>query len=311
MKARVGFIVLTFVTLYTPRATADTFGNGADQFDIEFVAIGNPNNSDDTTGVPNPAGKVEYSYRMGKFEVSEDMINKANSLGGLGITHDNRGISKPATSVTWFEAASFVNWLNKSQGHQEAYKFDASGNFELWSSAEAWQKGGENLFRHKDTFYFLPSIDEWYKSAFYAPDLDVYYDYATGSDTVPTAIASGTAEGTAIYDQNYLSDPADIKLAGGLSPYGTVGQSGNVWEWNETELDLVNDRSAPNTHRVTRGGDWRSSLIRPVLTAQTMLGAISREPSNNLGFRVASVPEPGTGLLVAFAAGALLVWRKL
>lgn len=29
---------------------ADTFGNGVNSFDIEFVPIGNPNNPDDTTG---------------------------------------------------------------------------------------------------------------------------------------------------------------------------------------------------------------------------------------------------------------------
>ncbi len=38
---------------------ADSFGSGANQFDIEFVAIGDPNNPDDTTGNPNPAGKVK------------------------------------------------------------------------------------------------------------------------------------------------------------------------------------------------------------------------------------------------------------
>src|SRR3954454_14750793 len=91
---------------------ADTFGSGANTFDIEFVSIGNPGNAADTTGNPNPAGSVPYTYRMGKFEISEQMIDKANSLGGLGITKDTRGIDKPATSVSWFEAARFVNWLN-------------------------------------------------------------------------------------------------------------------------------------------------------------------------------------------------------
>ena len=42
-------------------------------------------------------------------------------------------------------------------------------------------------------------------------------------------------------------------LAGGLSPYGTDGQGGNVWEWEETEYDLVNDSSS--SIRGIRGGD--------------------------------------------------------
>ena len=82
---------------FADRAAADTFGSGANTFNIEFVTIGNPGNAADTTGSPNPAGSVPYTYRMGKFEISEQMIDKANAVGGLGITKDTRGADKPAT----------------------------------------------------------------------------------------------------------------------------------------------------------------------------------------------------------------------
>ncbi len=65
----------------TDPAHADTFGSGTNTFDIEFVTIGNPGNAADTSGSPNPAGAVAYSYRMGKFEISEQMIDKANAEG--------------------------------------------------------------------------------------------------------------------------------------------------------------------------------------------------------------------------------------
>jgi len=55
--------------------------------------------------------------------VSEDMITKANAEGSLGITKDTRGVDKPATSVSWNEAARFVNWMNTSSGYSAAYKF--------------------------------------------------------------------------------------------------------------------------------------------------------------------------------------------
>lgn len=42
-------------------------------------------------------------------------------------------------------------------------------------------------------------------------------------------------------DQTIAAGPADITLAGGLSPYGTMGQGGNVYEWMETEDDLANN----------------------------------------------------------------------
>jgi len=94
---------------------ADTFGSGANTFTIDFVTVGDPGNPNDsgTTGSYfTPYGGVAYEFRMGTYEVSEDMINKANTLGSLGITKDTRGTDKPATSVSWNEAARFVNWLN-------------------------------------------------------------------------------------------------------------------------------------------------------------------------------------------------------
>jgi formylglycine-generating enzyme len=98
MKAALAFAVL-LVAVLSQRTLGDTFGGGANAFDIEFVTISNPGNPADTTGDPNAAGSVPYSYRMGKFEISEQLIDKANALGGLGITKDTRGPDKPATSV--------------------------------------------------------------------------------------------------------------------------------------------------------------------------------------------------------------------
>jgi hypothetical protein len=135
-------------------ARADTFGSGANSFEIDFVSIGNPGNPPDAN--PNPAGAVPYSYRIGKYEVSEQMIDKANALGGLGITKDTRGPDYPATSVTWFEAARFVNWLNTSTGSVPAYKFDSGGTFQLWQPSDAGYDS-TNLYRNKLATYFLPS----------------------------------------------------------------------------------------------------------------------------------------------------------
>ena len=112
MKTTAAVTLVAVTLFYAPLAYADTFGSGANQFDIEFVPIGDPGNPSHPSGI----GSVPYVYRMGKYEISEDMINKANALGNLGITHDGRGANKPATSISWFEAAKFVNWLNTSTG---------------------------------------------------------------------------------------------------------------------------------------------------------------------------------------------------
>jgi MYXO-CTERM domain-containing protein len=320
-SARVTLVALTF--FYAPLAQADTFGSGANQFDIEFVPIGDPRNLPDTTGDPNPAGSVAYTYNMGKFDVSRDMINKANTLGNLGITLGNmtpyggNGVNRPATGVSWNEAARFTNWLNTITGRRPAYKFalqpgevgyDANANIELWTISDAGFDPN-NLYRNNLARYFLPSVHEWYKAAFYDPITSVYYDYPTGSNSAPTAVASGTAAGTAVYGQLSATGPADITLAGGLSPYGTMGQGGNVVHWEETDLDRVNDSSSSN--RGIRGGDWNlDSDGFFFLSSSFRHGLIPTYGSSRVGFRVASIPEPSTMLMGALGAAGLLVWRR-
>lgn len=272
-------------------AVADTFGSGGESFEVEFVPIGGSGNLPDTSGSPSPIGSVTYSYRMGKFEISEEMIRKANALGGLGITMNSRGPSKPATSISWFEAARFVNWLNASTGSSPAYKFDAAGNFELWESIDMGYDS-KNRFRNRLARYFLPSADEWYKAAYFAPSIGDYYDYPTGSDSPPTAVASGTAVGSAVYSQSSAAGPADINLAGGSAAFGTVGQGGNVWEWQETETDLLND--SISSARGVRGGSWVSGSS--ALSASSWSGLNPGDVDINRGFRVATVGETSTPL---------------
>ena len=291
---------------------ADTFGSGANSFDIEFVTIGNPGNPADVTGVPNPAGSVTYDYRIGKYEIPEDAVRNANALSAeagqpLGITLDTRGPNKPATSLSWFEAARFVNWLNTSTGHTAAYKFDAGGYFQLWAPADPGYNPA-NLFRNSLASYFLPSADEWYKAAFYDPAIGDYWDYPTGSNDPPISVPFGTAPGTAVWNQPGEQGPAEVNLAGGLSPYGTMGQGGNVWEWEETELDLVNNSVMGS--RGVRGDNWLPSLSPIGLSSFFRNHSFPDANPINLGFRVVSVvPEPATSCLAML--GLLLISLRI
>ena len=301
---------------------ADTFGTGANTFTIDFVPIGNPGNGDDrafdatnhTPAIPNddeyasPNGGVSYIYRMGATEVAAEWVTKARTLGLVG-PHTPMiwtGL-QPATPMSWYQAAAFVNWLNTSTGHQAAYNLTyESLNFSMtpWSSAQAWQLGGENLYRHKDAYYFLPSEDEWYKAAYHKNDgiTANYWDYATASNFLPMAVVSGTAANTAVY--NFVTDQAAaVNNDGGLSAYGTRGQGGNMWEWMEDEADGTNDGSM--FVRVVRGGAYDESGF--------YLSSAGRETAvgTQYSFRVASViPEPSSALLLAAAGGTLLLRRR-
>ncbi len=325
---RLGLTLACFATTFalgsSPRSLAGiiTFGSGSNTFGIEFVEIGSPGNSADTTGSPNPAGAVPYTFDIAKFEISRDMIIKANNVGGLGITLDSMSFvtggaraDMPATGVSWFEAAKFVNWLNTSKGYQAAYNFDSSGNFQLWDVGNSWTDSvrGTNRFRHKDAHFWLPSVDEWYKAAYYNPVSDTWFNYPSSDGSVPTAVTSGTDDKTAVYNQSFSQGPADITLAGGLSPFGVMGLGGNVWEWEESAFDVVNDN--PGEFRGIRGGFWAdssgglSSSVRP--------GAGSALESSYIGFRVASlhasssaVPEPASVAVWALLGAGALVWGK-
>ncbi len=89
---------------------------------------------------------------------------------------------------------------------------------------------------------------------------------------------------------------------GSASPYGTYDQGGNVWEWNEA---IIGDDPP---YRGSRGGAFYNYA-----------DAIGKFPRGynvptgefiSLGFRVASIPEPGTGLLVMLGMLGLSCWRR-
>jgi hypothetical protein len=273
-----------------PTALGDIFGSGANSFEVEFVTIGNAGNPPDAN--PNPAGAVPYEYRIGKYEISEQMIAKANELGGLGITTDRRGSDFPATSVTWYEAARFVNWLNTSTGSTPAYKFDGAGNFQLWDEMDAGFNPA-NLYRNRLARYFLPSLNEWHKAAYYDPVAGVYYDYPTGSDMIPDGIdfAGDTMFDAVFFDGGGIeSRPNNIFNVGLLSPFGTLGQGGNVREFQETAIDRVNN--IVNEHRGAGGGSMNDSS-NVMAAFNTPAGTAPLAESSIIGFRVSSViPEP-------------------
>ena len=305
-------LLLTLLALGYQTASAtsllETFGSGANQFTMEFVTIGNPGNAADTTGSPNPAGSVAYIYNLGKYEVSRDQIMKANSAGSLGITmadmssYGGNGLLKPATGINWYQAAKYVNWLNTSTGGTAAYKF-VGGTFQLWSAGDAGYNAN-NMFRNSLAKFVIASRDEWYKGALGNPD-GTWNNYPTGSDSAPTSVAGGTGPNTAVYNQD---NPADINNAGGLSPYGTMAQGGNAWEWNETAYDGINNIAGED--RELRGGPWNVNSNYMLPYSRYLI--YPQDEYDRVGFRVAAVgvPEPSTGLLVVLGLSGLLLRRR-
>lgn len=85
--------------------------------------------------------------------------------------------------------------------------------------------------------------------------------------------------------------------------YGTFDQGGNVWEWNESFFD----------NRGVEGGGWNSSSGNH-LTVWIQGAVNAPSETNNIGFRVAArvatLPEPSAGLLVALGMLGLMQRRR-
>jgi formylglycine-generating enzyme required for sulfatase activity len=309
----ISLLALGYQTVSAQLVT-ESFGSGANAFSMEFVTIGNPNNVADTTGSPNPVGSVGYVYNLGMYEVSRDQIDKANSAGSLGITmsdmsgygsYGGNGANRPGTGISWYEAATYVNWLNTSTGGTAAYKFSGS-TFQLWSAGDAGYNAN-NMFRNSLAKYVIASSNEWYKGAYGKAD-GSWSNFPNGSDSAPTAVAGGTDANTAVYGQSFFAGPADITSAGGLSAYGTMGQGGNVWEWNETAYDGTNDTDYEN--RELRGGAWNDNSNNLDAASSRSYGNPAVESYFGLGFRVASVPEPSALSLLVIGLGGLALVRR-
>jgi formylglycine-generating enzyme len=308
------------------------------------VPVGNPGNANDpATG--NLYGGVAYTYNIGKYDVtvgqytaflnavaatdtyglySPSMASDLNIAGiarnatPSGFTYRVIGSpNHPITYVSWGDAARFANWLDNGQPGlggpavpQNAASTEDGAYFLNGATSNA---ALEQVLRKAGAQWFIPSESEWYKAAYYDPVAGHYWKYATGTNTTPTSAPPGSRPNTAnFFDsvkgyavtgatsndpaQNYLTDVGAYTAS--VSPYGTFDQGGDVSQWNETLIG--------GTRRATRGGSWGFDSSN--LSAGFLAASFPASEGNNLGFRVASVPEPSTGVLALLACG--LVWWK-
>jgi formylglycine-generating enzyme required for sulfatase activity len=252
----------------------------------------------DAHGLYNPAMASDHNIAG----ISRSGVN--GSYQYSVINNDGDSSSRPITYVSWFDAARFTNWLSNGQpsGHQTSLTTE-DGTYRLIPQQEAMKvappRQAINPNSGKPPSYFLPAEDEWYKAAYYSPELDHgnggYYLYATQSNTAPTNQPSTGGSNEAnlannfifyntqsnIYEPltNYLSNVGTF--VNSKSYYGTLDQAGLVYEW--TDLNS-------STHRGLRGGYWFSAGQSTVATTFS-LSTPDRE-ANDAGFRLAAPLHP-------------------
>jgi len=303
-------VLAAWAVLALGTAAQAAITHGTTTINMDFVNVGYAGNTADDSGY----GAVAYKYQIGKYEVTAAQwaaVQTADpNVGNAGYWSD----SEPTGGISWHEAAKLSNWLTTGHYDQGYYSIDSGGLATIPSgvSHDAYAAA-------HGTTYFIPTENEWYKAAYHKNNgvtggADNYWNYPTGSDSMPVGIRNpqNVPFDAVFYDfydgpDGYTQDyPNDVTNAGVASPYGTIGQGGNIWEWDEAVVWGL------GWWRGVRGGYSNSG---PELLHAS--GRYSSDPAyeyGNNGFRVASIeaiPEPGSlAVWAGVALTALLCWSR-
>ena len=291
-------------------------------------------------------GAVDYAYNIGTYEVTAGQYTAfLNAVGGVdayglynsdmwssvygckierydgsGTTADpyqyrvpdaNR-TNRPVNYVSWGDAARFSNWLHNGQpnGAQDdsttedgAYDLNGATSYTALMAVS----------READWKWSLPSEDEWYKAAYHKNDGDTgnYFDYPTSSDNTsapylsndivdpdPGNNANFYQSGNTIGSPYYTTEVGEFENS--ESPYDTFDQGGNLWEWNEAAVT--------GSSRGLRGGGWYGNSSSLAASARGV--SYPADEGVGIGFRVASVPEPGSITLLLCGLLSLICLRR-
>jgi formylglycine-generating enzyme required for sulfatase activity len=261
--------------------------------------------------------------RNGNGTQDNPFIHSVIGPSGVAPVGAQNPANRPVTYVSWFDAARFCNWLHNG----------ATNGASTETGAYALNGATNGVFLARPSaLWRLPSEDEWYKAAFYQSGSANagYFVYPTSSTNAPGNALGGlvnqanhlgpqtgsyywSVTQTSEYSsfQNYLSEVG--AFSNSPSAYGTFDQAGNVWEWNDAQIQAFNYTAGQMmTVRGLRGGGWSdtSDLLRSS-------GPRYRdgERGHSIGFRVVqqtNQPSPTTGYYLYLEKSSSLVegWQR-
>ena len=239
----------------------------------KYVKVGYANNLFD---LRSGKGCVAYEYEMQESEITNqewsDFLNSvARTSDPYGLFHIDmqRGIGggidrifqsgrwiyrpkqgwygRPVNYLSWFALARYANWMHYGKPKAESGPGVTEGNAHLgaYDTSRFGEFDGvavvrDGLFRRNPgAKYFIPNDNEWFKAAYFDPELTgflQYHRYPNRSNTPP----SNQKEmlGSANYQIDTLGEGAPFYLADGdaFGRHGAFGfrhLGGNLWEWVE------------------------------------------------------------------------------
>ncbi len=313
----------------------------SDDYDFDFVTIGDPGNRATLPEEGNPLfvdshvprGSVGYVYRMATtevtvgqhfefvqayapryFELTGDTIASPDFTGfsisaGFSGTFIRPGISPDRpTTMSWEYAARYVNWLHN--GKADSVEAFETGVYDT----STFTQNPDGTYNHQESHapnarFWLPTRDEWIKAGYWDPEKNEgeggYWLFPNSSDieSVPGLLPEEGGERNAGPAGSVF--PLDAgSFDDVLSPWGLLDMAGGEAEWTET---VAGDPE----RRVLLGSRWSQDSYQDEFFPLDIIGSgISRSALiGGNGLRIAAA-VPSSTVLSTLMAGSLLFMRR-
>ena len=195
-----------------------------------------------------------------------------------------RDVKFPITSVTWFDAVTYCNWLSSKEKLEPFYEMEGSRLLKVNKKANGYRLLSEAEW-------------EWLARKANRPNINIF---SWGDKSIVPSMAGNIADESSkglsqFFVPNYTDGYAEIAPVGTFKKElsGLFDLTGNVREWvhdtysvqppvsNIIEIDPISTSLGRN--RVVKGSSWRSGT-RSTLRAAYRNGLVNRQ--DDVGFRV-------------------------
>ncbi len=298
---------------------------------------------------PRPAGRVDYVYRMARYEITTgewlEFVNTFStrsdewrlfaepviwsavidwSYDGPGyrwMLHEGEDAARmPVAGISWRDAAMYCNWLhNGKSAAVEAIQDGAYDTSTFYTFPD--RSFTDQPTHHPDARYWIPTLDEWLKAVHYDPNkggagVEGWWAFPHSSDVAPIGGPPGIGEA------NFGFDPPTSMGAWGIpvgsypevmSPWGLFDASGGASEHLE-EILYWDSPDGPRPEDRWFDGSWASSPARIAEVLDDVQWNLAFAPGSAYaytGLRLASaVPGPSGLVLVGVVAWGGLLRRS-
>ena len=239
-------VALLLTSLVLPNAHAVT---------IDWVTVGDPGNTADTTGDPNPAGAVAASFQIMKFEFTnahyKDFLNFVAATDTYRLYNANMG-SNARGGITRSGASGSYTYAVKSNMGDKPVNyvswFDAGTGCEL-----APERSG--LGQHGDGGVYARG---W-------PD-ERYGPSSEPGSVVSSADGKSVVQGGVLQGRQHERGLLGLRHAERLTPHGGDGRFDGYWLVRQhgqlRELQLWRRLEWPRRQRDDGGHQWRGECLR-------------------------------------------------